>query len=179
MNKVNTRSMVLTAVMAAVMCILGPLSVPIGPVPISLAIFGVYLAVYVLGMKRGTVAVLIYLLIGLIGVPVFAGFTAGPQKLLGPTGGYLIGYILLALIAGLFIDRFDHSVPMQVIGMLIGLVVCYALGTGWLMVSAHMGFAAAMMAGVVPFIPFDVAKLVIAILVGRPLRRRLGRFVRA
>ena len=106
-SRLDTKCIALIGLMAAVTCILGPLSIPlpISPVPISLTNFAIYLAIYVLGTRRGTLSYLIYLLIGFVGVPVFAAFTAGPQKLLGPTGGYLIGFIPMALICGIFIDK--------------------------------------------------------------------------
>ena len=91
-SRLDTKCIALIGLMAAVTCISGPLSIPlpISPVPISLTNFAIYLAIYVLGTRRGTLSSLIYLLIGFVGVTVFAAFTAGPQKLLGPTGGYLI-----------------------------------------------------------------------------------------
>ena len=87
--------------MTAVTCILGPLAIPIGPVPVSLTPLAVFLSVYILGTKGGTLAYLLYLLIGAVGVPVFSGFTGGLGKLAGPTGGYLVGFILMALIPSL------------------------------------------------------------------------------
>ena len=110
-KKLTTYQLTLTAVMAAVICVLGPISIaiPVSPVPISLASMAVYLAVTVLGMKLGTLSCLIYLLLGLVGIPVFAGGSAGAAKLFGPTGGYLIGYLFLALIAGAFVGRFAEN----------------------------------------------------------------------
>ena len=91
-RKTSTYAMVVTALMAAVTCILAPLSVPIGPVPISLTNFAIYLSLYLLDWKKGTLSYLIYLLLGLVGLPVFSGFTGGLAKLAGPTGGYIIGW---------------------------------------------------------------------------------------
>lgn len=177
MNRLNTKTMVLTALMAAVICVLSPLSIPIGPVPISLQILAILIAVYLLGMKYGTLSYLIYLLIGLLGVPVFSGFQGGPQKLAGPTGGYLIGMILTAVVAGWFIERFPESIPLQAAGIALGILLCYAFGTAWLMVVTKMSLGPALMAGVIPFVPFDAVKAVIAILVGRPVRSRVQRFI--
>ena len=103
----KTKELTLTALMAAVICVLGPLAIPLpfSPVPISLTMVGVYLAVYAVGMWRGTIAMCLYLLLGLVGLPVFSGYTGGPTKLFGPTGGYLIGFIFTALISGFFIDH--------------------------------------------------------------------------
>ena len=97
----KVKDMTLTAVMAALVCIAGPLTVPAGPIPLSLATFAVYLAGAVLGKKRGTLSVALYLLIGIIGVPVFSGFSGGFQKLAGVTGGYLAGYLPCAFLSGL------------------------------------------------------------------------------
>ncbi len=179
--KPTTKMTVLTitrvALSAAIICILGPLSlsIPVSPVPISLGILGVFLAVYVNGWLYGTLSCLIYLLIGFAGMPVFTGFTAGLTKLGGPTGGYLIGYIPLALIAGFFITRFEKKIPLHVLGMVLGTIVCYLFGTMWLKVSYQMSFSAALMAGVVPYIPADLAKMAIAIGIGIPVRSALRR----
>ena len=96
----KTRDMTLIAVMAALICVAGPLTIPAGPIPLSLATFAVYMAGSVLGKKRGTIAVALYLMIGIIGVPVFSGFSGGFQKLAGVTGGYLVGYLPCAYLSG-------------------------------------------------------------------------------
>ena len=103
-KKLTTYQMAVTAVMAAVLCVLGPLTVPIGAVPISLANFVICLTAWLLGPKFGTLSVVIYLALGAIGIPVFSGYGAGLAKLAGPTGGYLVGYLLLAFIGGMFIS---------------------------------------------------------------------------
>ena len=171
----RTYTLTTIALMAAVTCVAGPLTIPIGPVPVSLVPLVIYLSVYILGTKKGTLSLLIYLLIGAVGVPVFSGFTGGLGKLAGPTGGYMIGYIFMALIAGWFIHRFYDKVVIQFLGMVLGLAVLYAFGTAWLSVSAHMTFAAALTVGVLPFIVFDLIKIVIAIVLGRAVRKRLSR----
>lgn len=180
-KKLTTYQLTLTAVMAAVICVLGPISmaIPISPVPISLASMAVYLAVTVLGMKLGTLSCLIYLLLGLVGLPVFSGGGAGAAKLFGPTGGYLVGYLFLALIAGAFVGRYTEnkwkSIAFAALGMVLGTMVLYALGTAWLAYSAGMDFQAALWAGVIPFIPGDLVKMVIAVLLGSAVRGRLLR----
>lgn len=173
----KTAQLTLIGVMAAVTCVLGPLSIPLpfSPVPISLTNLAIYFALYVLGMKWATVSYLIYLLIGFIGMPVFSAFTSGPAKLFGPTGGYLIGFIFMALIAGAFIDRFEQKKALCFIGMVLGTAVCYVFGTAWLAYQAHMGFGAALGAGVIPFLPGDLAKIVLAMLAGPEIRKRVRR----
>ena len=138
-KKINTRQLTLIGVMAAVTCILGPLSLPIGIVPISLTNLVIYFAVYVLGGKRGTLSYIVYLFIGLVGLPVFSGFSGGFPKLFGPTGGYLIGFIFMAFISGIFIDKFSNKIYMCFLGMVLGTIVTYIFGTAWLAYEAHIG----------------------------------------
>ena len=170
----RTRMMTETALMAAILCIIGPLSLPIGPVPISLATLGVLLAAYVIGPLKGAAACLIYLIIGTIGIPVFSGFQGGLAKLAGPTGGYLIGYLPLVLIAGCFIHYFHDKIWMQVIGMCLGTAVLYIIGTFWLAHVAGLTFNEALAAGVLPFIVGDIIKIIAAIALGRTISRRLS-----
>ena len=169
----ETRTMTETALMAAVLCILGPLALPIGPVPISLATFGVLLAAYVIGPIKSAISCLIYLAVGAIGLPVFSGFQGGFAKLAGPTGGYLLGYLFLALIAGYFIQHFNNKTWMYFIGMCLGTAVLYAIGTFWLSHVAGLSLGEALAAGVLPFIPGDIIKIIVAIVLGRPIRTRL------
>ena len=171
--KLTTKDMTETAVMAALLCVLGPFSIPLGPVPLSLATLGVMLSVYILGTFKGTIACLIYLVMGAIGLPVFSGFSGGFAKIAGPTGGYLIGYIFLALIAGWFIHRFENKVWIQYIGMCLGTIVLYAIGTVWLARVTGMTFSEALAAGVVPFVAGDLVKIVVSIFLGRAVKKRL------
>ena len=119
--------MALVAIMTALTCILAPFSLPIGPVPISLTNLVIYFSLYLLGWKLGTLSYVIYLLIGLVGVPVFSGFTAGPAKLFGPTGGYLIGFIPMAIIAGIVIDKYTEKWLLCLLAMIVGTIVCLSL----------------------------------------------------
>lgn len=174
-QKIKTKSLALIAVMTAVTCILAPLSIPIGPVPISLTNLVIYFSLYILGMRKGTISYILYLFIGFVGVPVFSGFTGGAGKLLGPTGGYLIGFIPMAMIAGILIEKYHGKVIPSMIGMLIGTIVCYALGTVWLAYQAHMDLKAALFAGVIPFVLGDFIKMVLAVLLGQQILKALNK----
>lgn len=160
-------------IMAAVICILGPLSIPIGLVPISFTNLAIYLVIYALGMKKGTVSYIVYMVIGFVGAPVFSGFSGGPFKILGPTGGYIIGFMFMALISGFFIDKFIDKWYLCFAGMVAGTVVCYIFGTLWLSYQANMPIKAALFAGVIPFIPGDLAKMLIAAYLGPRIRKGL------
>lgn len=177
MKKITTYKMSAIGLMAAVTCVLGPLTIviPFTPIPISLVTLVIYLSAFVLGAKLATVSCLIYLLIGLAGVPVFSGFGAGAGKLFGPTGGYLIGYLFMAFITGYFVEKFKGKWYLSFSGMVFGTAVLYLFGTAWLAYSADMTFAAALAAGVIPFIPGDLAKIVIILIIGPVVRKRLNK----
>lgn len=173
----KTRVMTLIALMTALLCILGPLTIgiPISPVPISLTTFAIYLVVYILGARRGVITCLLYLLMGVIGLPIFSGFSGGIGKLLGPTGGYLIGYIVLAYMSGIFIEKWHSVVWLQGLGLLLGTGICYLMGSCWLAWQAKTSFVAAFSMGVVPFVVGDFVKIVLALMVGPILRKRMIR----
>lgn len=176
-SRIDIKSMALIGLMSAVTCIMGPISItlPFTPVPLSLTNLALCLSVFVLGMKKGTLSYLIYLLLGLVGLPVFSYFTGGAGKLFGPTGGYLIGFIFMALIAGFFIDKWFDRWYMCLCGMILGAAVCNLFGSIWLAFQNHISLGAALLGGVVPFIPGDLAKFVIALFLGTALRKAMRR----
>lgn len=177
-SSLTTRHMTLIGVMTAVTCILGPFSIPLpfSPVPISFTNLAIYITVFVLGMKSGTLSYVIYLLLGTVGLPVFSSFTGGFGKLVGPTGGYLIGFIFLAIIAGYFIEHFPGKRTFAIIGILIGTVVSYILGTLWLSYQMNLSFTAGLTAGVIPYIPGDLIKIAIAAILGPKLRAAISHY---
>ena len=162
-NPTKTYRLALIGVMTAILCILGPLSIPLpfSPVPLSLTNFAILLAVFLLGWKWGTVSCGIYLLLGLVGVPVFSGFSGGMAKLLGPTGGYLVGFLLLAVISGLFVEKFEQARLPVAAGMALGMLVDYLFGTLWLAILMKLSFGQALMMGVVPYLAGDAVKLIL------------------
>jgi len=171
----TVKEMAVTAVMTAILCILGPwaFQIPISPVPISLCSMGIYFVLYVLGIKLGTLSVLLYVLLGTFGLPVFTNFSGGFAKLLGPTGGYIIGYLFLALICGFFLWKFPEKLVLHILGFVLGTCVLYLFGTLWLQYQLSLTFPAALMAGVIPYIPGDIVKLILAMAIGMPLKRQL------
>ena len=173
----KVRDMTLIAVMAALICIAGPMTVPVGPVPLSLASFAVCLAGAVLGWKRGTAAVALYLLIGLAGVPVFSGFSGGFQKLAGVTGGYLVGYLFCAAVSGSGVAGPGHpervSVPLSALRMAAGTVILYAFGTAWFVIQTGRALGAALSLCVLPFLPGDAVKIIGASLMTAPIRKAI------
>ena len=171
----KTQTLTFIALSTAITCILGPLSIviPISPVPISLTILAIFISVYAIGLKRGMISLLLYFLIGFIGLPVFSNFKGGFSVLIGPTGGYIIGFVFVVLCAGLFIDKFESKIYMHVIGMILGTILCYITGTAWLAYQSEMTFIEALFTGVIPFIWADAIKIIIAAIVGPKLRKAL------
>ncbi len=184
MKKTETKRLVLCGVCAALTCVLAPLSIPIpvSAVPISLATFAVLLSAALLGPKLGVISQAVYILLGCIGLPVFAGFSGGPGAIAGPTGGYIVGYLLLALVEGGIYytlggrGRYLKKTGVLVFAMIVGTAALYALGTVWFMAATHTPLAGALLACVVPFLPGDAAKIIVVALAVPQLERALGHF---
>ncbi|WP_316607045.1 biotin transporter BioY [uncultured Ruminococcus sp.] len=172
-NKPRTavKDMVFTAMFAALIAVCSIISIPIGEVPVTLQTFAICLTAAMLGWKRGTLAVFIYILLGAIGVPVFAGMSGGIGILAGPTGGYIIGFILTSLIVGFAADRWARKALPLAISMVAGVLACYVTGTIWFMVVTGMGLVESLMLCVVPFLLFDAAKIALAVLLSNRLSK--------
>lgn len=173
-RKIATKDLVLTALFTALTAVLAQIQLPIGPVPFNLAVFGAFLAGMLLEPAWAAASMGVYMLLGAVGIPVFAGFMGGPAVLLGKTGGYVIGYIFIALATALAVKR---SVKLPVIGaaMLAGLLICYGFGTAWFMAVTGADLVSALGWCVLPFIVPDVCKGVLACVLGRLLAGRLAK----
>lgn len=174
----SVKSMVFIAIFAAIICVAAPFSVPMpGLVPISLATFAVYLAGGLLGGKRAVIAVALYIMIGAVGLPVFSGFSGGFAKLLGVTGGYIIGYIPCALLTGIFSDIPSKGHWTAPVGMVLGTLACYIFGTAWFMVATGSELLPALMSCVIPFLIGDAIKIVCASAITMPLKSKLSGYL--
>ena len=176
-SSVSTRYLVLTALMTAVICILAPLSIPIpvSPVPVTLTNLVLYIGLFILPWRQLFVSYIVYMLLGLCGLPVFSGFSGGIGKLAGPTGGYLIGFIFLALIQGFFMKRFPGKNTAAIAGMVLGMAVCYFFGTIWLAWQMELSFTSALLIGVIPYLPGDAVKIIVTVLAGPKLKAAIKR----
>lgn len=163
------------ALFAALMCIFGPMSVPIGPIPISLTNLVIYVAIYILATRRTTISYMVYLLLGAVGLPVFSNYSGGIGKLAGPTGGYLVGFIIMILISGIAFELSKTNVFITAIGMILGTIVAYVFGTIWFVFQMKCEWAYALSVCVYPFIGFDLGKIVIASILGKSVRTALLR----
>ena len=171
----KTHKLTLIGLFTAFLCILGPIAIilPFSPVPLSLGTLGVLLACLLLGTKNGLLCTILYLTLGFVGLPVFTGFTGGVGKLLGPTGGYLLGYLLLAFVGGLLAEHWRKHLFLQALSLFIGMCFCYLFGSLWLVYQAGMSLKTALWAGVLPYVPFDMCKIMGAILLSREMRKRI------
>jgi biotin transport system substrate-specific component len=171
--KSKTFNLVLIGVLAAVLCVIGPFAIPIGPVPITLATFGIILTGYVLGPRFGPLSVGVYILLGTIGLPVFSGATGGLGKILGPSGGYIVAWLALAFFTGFLVKKFPNKIPLHVAGAVAGEVVLYVIGTAWFIFVTKYTLPKAIAVCVAPFLIGDTIKLALAVTVGAILRKRL------
>ena len=172
-QKLNTRDMVRIALFAVVIAICSWLSIP-AAVPFTLQTFGVFLTVAVLGGKRGSLSVFLYLLMGTIGLPVFSGFSGGVGKLLGATGGYILGFLFSALVMWGMEALLGKKRWVLALSMLAGLIVCYAFGTFWFVIvyarsSGSIGLVTALGWCVFPYIIPDLIKIALAMLLSKKL----------
>ena len=163
---------------AAIIAVCSQISIP-ATVPFTLQTFAIFTIAGLFGAKRGTLSVLVYILLGAVGAPVFAGFTGGISTLLGNTGGYIIGFVFTALIVGIASDKFNRKAVPMIISMLIGLIVCYAFGTAWFMFvyarnTGAVGLGTVLGWCVIPFIIPDLVKIACAFIICN----RTGKYVK-
>ena len=168
-----TRNLVLAALLTALTTVCSQIQIPLPMVPINLALFAVHLAGALLGAKWGALSMTAYALLGVVGAPVFAGFSSGPAVLFGKTGGYILGYILCALLVGLISRRIGYTARGLVIAMVAGVAACYVFGTIWFMVITGMSLQLSLTYCVLPFLPGDAVKIALATFLALRLRKPL------
>ncbi|MBD3109775.1 biotin transporter BioY [Bacillus sp. AGMB 02131] len=173
MKKTNLHYYIITALFTAFITIFSQVTIPLPPVPITGQTLAIGIAATILGRKYGTLSVLLYLIIGAVGVPVFAGMSGGISKLVGPTGGYLVGFLPTAYIIGLFVEKTKLCFTNAFIANIIGMVITLAFGTAWLKIAASLSWSAAIAGGVTPFLLVGILKAAIAAYISVLVRKRL------
>ena len=173
-SRLRTVDMAYIALFAVLMAVCAWITIPM-TVPFTLQIFAVFAALVTLGGRRGTYAVIVYLLLGAVGLPVGAGFQGGLGWLLGTTGGYIVGFLCIALIYWLMTAKLEESLPVVVAACVLGLAVCYAFGTAWFLVvyarnSGPIGLMTALGWCVFPYIIPDLVKLALAVFLSRRVK---------
>lgn len=174
--KLNLKDIILVGIFAALTAILSQLSFksPFSPVSITMQTLAVFLSAALLGSKKGFLSQIVYILLGVFGVPVFANLRGGLDVILGPSGGYIIGFPVIVLITGLLIERKYEIKAMELaIQMTFGTVILYIIGTAWLAYVLKVDLYKALWLGVIPFLPFDVLKISAAAVLGCRVRKAL------
>jgi biotin transport system substrate-specific component len=169
------RWVVLASLMAALTAVGAYIHIPIGPVPIVLSTLFVLLSGLLLGSRWGLVSMALYLLVGAIGIPVFAGGKGGLGHFLGPTGGYLLGYVLASWITGFISERSRGILIWEILAVIAGSLTIYGLGVPWLKIATQISWPKALMLGMVPFLIGDAVKASVALMLARAVRPILTR----
>ena len=171
--KLSVRELTLIAISIALITVCSWISVPL-TIPVTLQTFAVCLVTALLGLKMGLWSLTGYILLGAVGIPVFSGFRGGVGVLLGVTGGYIVGFFFTALVVGFAVKRFGRSLPVLILSMVLGILLCYAFGTAWFMVVYARGGNAVTLGGalgmcVIPYLIPDGIKIVLASVLVRRL----------
>ena len=169
----KTIDLVYIGLFAALIAVCAWIAIPL-TVSVTLQTFAVCLTAGLLGWKRATLTTIVYILLGIIGLPVFTGFNSGLAAVTGPTGGYIVGFIFTALIVGFAVEKVGRKIWQNVVFMVIGILVCYLFGTVWFVIAYKVSFVSALSTCVIPFLLPDAVKIVLAAV----LVNRLKRFVK-
>lgn len=157
----KTKKIVYSALFASLIAIMALVAIPVHPIPMNMALLAILLAGGMLGKKYGTLSVVVYILLGVAGLPVFAGFQGGLSSLMGPTGGFIVGYIVVAYITGAVYEKtskIKYTIPF----ITISVILCYIMGTMWYCFVMNVDFITALSVCVLPFIAGDILKIVLA-----------------
>lgn len=179
-QKNRTVDIVMIALAAAIIAVCSWISIPIGSVPVTMQTFAVAVCGLLIGYKNGTVAVLVYIFLGVIGLPVFSLFRSGVSTILGATGGYMLGFVFISFFGGLFSQKFKDKSHLCFIGLCIGLVLCYVSGTAWYLLvylgeTGKSGLISALSVCVIPYIIPDLIKIALACVVSKAVKLRIGK----
>lgn len=177
-KKIKAVDIASVAMMTALIVVCSWIYIPVGNIPVTLQTFAVCTAVGVLGMKKGTLAVVVYLVLGVVGLPVFSFFKGGIGALFSATGGYALGFVFLAFIAGFITRKSGRKISVMIFGFSIGLVACYLFGSLWFMFvymknTGNVGFLTVLTTCVLPYIIPDIIKVTIAAVVSKAVRKRI------
>ena len=171
MSKINIRQMTLISLFAALTAVGAFISIPIYPVPLTLQTLFTLLAAMTLGSAMGALSQIIYVLLGIVGLPVFSGFKAGIGILFGPTGGFLFGFIISAYVIGRIIEaKKEKNFFYYLLAGLIGTLIIYIIGVTQLSLVTDMGIKKALMVGMLPFLPGDILKIIAASFIASKLK---------
>ncbi len=173
MDKKKTLKITMCALFAALTAVCSQIQIPLPQIPLNLAIFAVCMVGAVLGAGYGAVSMIVYVLLGAVGVPVFAGLKGGFGAITGPTGGYIIGYIICVWLTGFIIKHTKGKIYQMAIAMVIGIAACYVLGTIWFIILTGNSLMVSLGYCVLPFLPGDAVKVILASTISAKLRHSI------
>lgn len=173
-KKSNISDIVIIGFFVAVIAVCSQIVIPFGQIPFTLQTVGVFLSASLLGARRATCSVFVYILLGAVGLPVFSAFSGGLGFLLGPTGGYIIGFLFTAFVVGFITEKLGKTVGVLILSMTIGILLCYAVGTVWFCVIMKKDVLYGLLCCVVPYIIPDIVKIVATIFI----TQRLDKFMK-
>ncbi len=173
MGATNLKQMIVAAMFAAIIAVSAQIMINIPPVPFTLLTIAVMLTGTILPIRYTMLAVLLYLAMGLVGVPVFAGMKAGPAVMVGPTGGYLMGLLPAALFISTYLQFFKYSKLHAIIANCLGALIILIVGAVWLKFIGNLSWDAALRSGLLLFVIPDLLKAIAAAFIGLTIRRRL------
>lgn len=173
-NRKRTLTITMCALFTALTAVCSQIQIPLPQIPINLALFAVGMAGAILGAGYGALSMTAYVLLGAVGVPVFAGFKGGLAALTGATGGYIIGYIVCAWLVGFIIRHTNDKIYTMIIAMIIGFFACYVFGTAWYMMVSGNPLKVSLTYCVLPFLPGDAIKAILASLVSNRVMHMVG-----
>ena len=175
MRTMTTKMLALCAVFAALTAVCSQVQIPLAVIPINLALFSVHLCALLMKKQYAALSMLVYLLMGLVGLPVFVGFQGGAGVLFGRTGGYIIGYVASAFLTALLVEHWGRAWWKEALSIMAGVAACYSLGTAWYMALTGSSLWVGLSYCVFPFLPGDVVKIALAVMLAgrleKPLRR--------
>ena len=170
----KTKNIAIMGLMTALICALSPIMFPMpGGIGITLGLFVILLVTYLMGTLKSLICYGLYIIIGAIGIPVFAGFMGGFSRVVGPTGGYLIGYVAVIILAGVFLHLGKNKILMFIIGSVLGISVCYIIGSFWFMHVMELDWKQTVWLCVIPYIPFDVLKIIAVCIIGPVIKKNI------
>lgn len=169
-EKLKTLDIVYIGLFAALIAVCAQIAIP-ATIAFTLQTFAICLTCALLGWKRSILSVITYIFIGMIGLPVFTGFKSGIAAITGPTGGYIVGFLLTCVITGCLCEKFGYKLWQLILFMLLGLIACYIFGTLWFMIAYHVTLMAAISTCVIPFLIPEAIKIVLAATLTKTLKR--------
>jgi biotin transport system substrate-specific component len=166
----NIKLLVTAGIMTALMAVMSNIAIPFSGIVLSLGTLGIFLTGMMLTPRYALLSTFAYLLLGIVGAPVFAGFSSGIGTFLGPTGGFLVAYPIMAFVVSICFTG-EKNYFRRAIGIIAALVVCYALGGGWYAYYSGVGFVKSLTIVALPFLPFDIGKAVLAVIISGSVKK--------